>query len=169
MAINEMLLSEFDHEMSIARKFLERAPSEKFSWKPHEKSMTMGQLVGHIAEIPSWVVPTLEMPSLDLAPKDGPAYQMPKIGSSAEAVQILDKYVAAARPAISKITEVQLAEPWSLMKTGVTLFTMPKGLVLRNFVLNHVVHHRAQLGVYFRLNDIPVPQTYGPSADDTAM
>lgn len=169
MSMIEMLLNEFDHETTITRKFLERAPKEKFAWKPHEKSMTMGQLIGHLVEIPSWTKPTLESDSLDLAPKDGPAYEITKVSSAEEALKVFDGYVSAARPSFLKISEADLAKPWSLLKTGTPLLTMPKGAVLRNFILNHLVHHRAQLGVYYRINDVPVPSTYGPSADEGQM
>lgn len=166
MKLSEMLLPEFDQEMAITRKFLDRVPDDKFGWKPHEKSMTLGALAAHLAEMPGWTVPTIEQDSLDLAPPGGPPFQPTKTSSRAETLKLFEKNSTAARNAIVGATDEQLWKPWSLLMGGKTIFTMPRITVLRSMVMNHNVHHRAQLGVYLRLNNVPVPGTYGPSADE---
>lgn len=144
------------------RKTLERVPEDKFGWKPHEKSMTLGRLAQHLTEIPGWVKPTLEQDSLDLS---GP-YQPPPIGTRGQLLEAFDKNVAEARALIAGADDARLMQPWSLARNGKTLFTMPRAGVLRGMVMNHIIHHRAQMGVYLRLNDVPVPALYGPSADE---
>lgn len=166
MALNEALLPEFDHEMANTRKSLERVPDGKLGWKPHDKSGTMGWLVSHLANLPQWACHALEKDSLDVAPVDGPRPQTPQAQSQQELLGIFDKNVAAARAAICKASDAELKKPWSLLMGGKTIFTLPKVAVLRSFVMNHTIHHRAQLGVYLRLNGVPVPAIYGPSADE---
>ena len=166
MTLNEMLLPEFDEEMAITRKFLDRVPDDKFGWKPHEKSMTLGALAAHLAETPGWTVPTVEQDSLDLAPPGGPSFQPTKTSSRQETVALFDKNIAVARNTIAKAKDEELLKPWSLLLGGQVIFTLPRIGVLRSMVMNHLVHHRAQLGVYLRLNNVPVPGTYGPSADE---
>jgi len=167
--INQALLPEFDMEMANTRKTLERVPDDKLGWKPHEKSMTMGRLAGHLAELPGWAANTLEADTLDIAPVGKPAYQALTATSRKQVIEMFDKHVSAARAAIAGASDAELMKPWSLLKGGQTLMTMPKIAVLRGFVMNHTVHHRAQLGVYLRLNDIAVPSIYGPSADEGQM
>ena len=169
MALKELLLPEFDQEMANTRKTLERVPEQKLGWKPHVKSYTMGSLASHLANIPSWVAMTFNQDSLDVAPKDGTTYTTPQAGSSKELLEFFDKNVAVARAVIAATGDEQYGKPWTLLAGGQTLLTMPKMAVLRSFVLNHNVHHRAQLGVYLRLNDLPVPAIYGPSADEQGM
>ncbi|MCU1266703.1 MAG: DinB superfamily protein [Acidobacteria bacterium] len=168
MAIKDGLLPEFDNEMANTRKTLERAPNDKFDWAPHPKSSTMGGLVTHLANLPSWVSFTIDQDSLDIAPNGEPQRATP-VHSNAEAVETFDNNVAAARAAIAGASDEQLFQPWTLMANGKTLMTLPKVAVLRSFVMNHLIHHRAQLGVYLRLNDVPVPSIYGPSADEGSM
>lgn len=167
--MNQALLGEFDHEMANTRKTLERVPEDKFGWKPHEKSMTMSRLASHLAEIPSWTVNAMESESLDLAPPGAPPYQPPNPKSRKEILDLFDKNVAAARAALGGVSDENLMKPWSLLMTGRTIFTLPRVAVFRSFVMSHAIHHRAQLGVYLRLNNIPVPAIYGPSADEGAM
>ena len=169
MALGMAMLPEFDHEMMNTRKTLERVPEEKFAWKPHEKSMPMGNLATHLATIPSWVAFTLDRDSLDVAPPDEPPMQNPPANSVKELLERFDKNVAEARGVIAEAKDEHLLKPWSLLAGGKTIFTLPRIAVLRGFVLNHAIHHRAQLGVYLRLNDIPVPAIYGPSADEGQM
>ena len=166
MPLNEAILPEFDHEMANTRKTLERVPDDKPNWKPHEKSWAMMELATHVANIPSWTALTLAADSFDMAPKDGDAPKVPEAGSKDEALEMFDKNVSEARAAIEAASDEDLMKSWSLLSGGETLFSMPKIAVLRNFVLNHTIHHRAQLGMYLRLNDIPVPAIYGPSADE---
>jgi uncharacterized damage-inducible protein DinB len=167
--INQALLPEFDMEMANTRKTLERVPDDKLGWKPHEKSMTMGRLSGHLAELPWWGQVTIEKDTFDVAPQGAPPQQGMTATSSQEALAAFDKNVAAMRAAIAGASDEQLMKPWSLLKGGQTLMTMPKIAVLRGFVMNHTIHHRAQLGVYLRLNDVSVPSIYGPSADEGQM
>ena len=168
MAISDALLPEFDHEMANTRKTLERVPDDKFAWTPHAKSSTMGGLVTHLANLPSWAGYTINQDSLDIAPNGEPQRATP-VKSNAEALETFDKNVAAARAAIAGASDEQLFQPWTLMANGKTLMSLPRVAVLRSFVMNHLIHHRAQLGVYLRLNDLPVPSIYGPSADEGSM
>lgn len=166
MAIKDMILPEFDQEMASTRRTIERVDDAKLEWTPHEKSFNMGRLAGHLANLPSWAVFTLERDSLDLAPPGEPAPVTPSYGSVAELLAGFDVNVSAARSAISGASDQHMMEPWTLLKGGHALMTLPRVAVLRSFVINHIIHHRAQLGVYLRLNDIPVPSVYGPSADE---
>jgi len=165
MAIKDALLPEFDREMAIARRVIERVPAEKFDYKPHDKSMTMGRLASHIAEMPTWATTGILRDSLDLA--GGYTPLEPK--STAALLESFDKNVGGAHNAIAGVNDETLMKSWSLKRGDVTLMTMPKIAVVRSFVLNHVIHHRGQLSVYLRLNDIPVPSIYGPSADEGSL
>lgn len=165
MSISAALLPEFDHEMATTRKTLERVSDAKFGWKPHPKSFTMGDLAGHLSNIPGWTPMTLEANSLDLAP-NGVPIEMEAPKSAAGILKAFDEHVAAARTALAKADDATMMQPWSLMSNGETHFTMPKVAVLRSFIMSHMIHHRAQLGVYLRMNDIPHPSMYGPSADE---
>jgi uncharacterized damage-inducible protein DinB len=166
MSVGQSLLPEFDMEMASTRKTLERVPDEKFTWKPHPKSSDMGWLANHIANLANWATLTLAKDSLDIAPKDGPALSITPVTNAKGLLEVFDKNVAAARAAIANATNEQLMSNWSLLKGGETVMTMPKIAVLRSFVMSHMIHHRAQLTVYLRLNDVPVPAIYGPSADE---
>lgn len=169
MGLSEALVPEFDHEMANTRKTLERIPQETLDWKPHKKSMAMGDLAAHLAQIPGWAVEAINTDSLDVAPPGAPPQQMPRPKSWKEVLETFDKNVAAARAAIGGASDAHLLEPWSLLAGGKTVFTMPRIAVLRSFIMSHSIHHRAQLGVYLRLNDVPVPAIYGPSADEGGM
>jgi uncharacterized damage-inducible protein DinB len=166
MSLSDSLLPEFDQEMASTRKTLERIPDDKFDWKPHEKSTTLGGLATHLGNIPSWAMYTLKQDSLDLAPEGKPAMQLDMAKSREELLATFDDNIKNARAAIAGANDQEFMKPWSLLRTGKTLLTLPKIAVLRGFVLSHMIHHRAQLGVYLRLNDIPVPSIYGPSADE---
>jgi len=167
MGLGQALLPEFDQEMANTRRSLERVPEDKFGWKPHEKSMTMGRLATHLAELPGWALNAIEKDSLDLAPPGGPAYQPLTASSRKEILAMFDNNVAAARVAISRVSDDHLSQTWTLLFGGNKVFSRPRIAVLRNAVLNHSIHHRAQLGVYLRLNNLPVPSIYGPSADES--
>jgi uncharacterized damage-inducible protein DinB len=162
-------MPEFDQEMANTRKALERIPDDKFDWKPHEKSWAMGGLATHLANLPIWTVYTINQDSLDLAPPGGGSLRAEEKNSRQEILEDFDKNVAAARDAIAGASDEELLKPWTLLKGGVTLMTLPKIAVLRSFVMNHIIHHRGQFTVYLRLNDVPVPSIYGPSADEGAM
>jgi uncharacterized damage-inducible protein DinB len=162
------LLPEFDQEMANTRKTLARVPEDKLDWRPHEKSMTMGGLATHLANLPSWAAHGINLDELDVAP-NGVPFRVEQIKSRAEALENFDRNVADARAAITGASDEHLFKPWALLSNGRTIMTMPRVAVLRSFVLNHMIHHRAQLGVYLRLNDIPVPSVYGPTADEGSL
>lgn len=166
MSIAQSILPEFDHEMANTRKALERIPDDKLAWKAHPKSNTIGWVSGHLAEIPGWVEGTLKQDDWDINPVGGEPYQSPKPTSRKEVLDIFDKNVVAARKAIETTSDEAFMKEWSLLSAGKPLFTMPRIGVIRGFVLNHTIHHRAILCVYLRLNDIPVPALYGPSGDE---
>jgi uncharacterized damage-inducible protein DinB len=166
MSYADTILPEFDREMANTRKVLERVPEDRLNWQPHAKSHTIGWNANHLAELPGWAEVMLTTPALDIAPVGGPAYQSPKLTTRREILEVFDRNVATARKAIAAVKDDQLMQPWSLLKAGSTIFTMPRAAVMRGFVLNHIVHHRAILCVYLRLNDIPVPGMYGPSGDE---
>jgi len=162
MNFTDILLPEFDHEMSNTRKTLERIPESRFSWRPHDKSYTLGTLAAHIANLPSFVTVALGQDSFDLGMYPSPA----PMKTRKDVLAAFDSNVKAARTAISCATNEVLMRPWALLHGTATVFTIPKVTVLRSFVMNHLIHHRAQLSVYLRLNNIPVPALYGPSADE---
>jgi len=167
MPISESLLYEFDHEMANTRKMLERVPDDRLEWRPHTKSWNMGALATHIAFLAGWSVDTIQKDSLDFAPPGEPPVRNPEASSRADLLAMFDRNVAATRAAISGASDEHLMKPWTLLAGGHEIFTMPRTVVLRSFVMNHGIHHRAQLGLYLRLNDIPVPGMYGPSADES--
>lgn len=167
--IAESLLPEFDQEMKVTRKALERVPDDKLTYQPHPKSMSMGQLASHIAEMISWLGATLVTDSLDLNPPGGEPWKPFIAASNADLLAKFDKNVVDARAALAGASDEQLMATWSLLSGGKSFFTMPRIAVIRGMILNHVIHHRGQLSVYIRLNDIPVPSIYGPSADDPGM
>ena len=169
MKLSDLFLSEFDQEMSTARTTLERIPEDKLSWKPHEKSMPLDRLAGHVAELAGWPVVTINQDSLDFRPAGQPPLQPTFATSRKQVLEIFDKNREQSRQSIGKASDEHLMKNWSLLSGGQTLLTMPRFAVLRSFCLNHIIHHRAQLGVYLRLNNIPVPSVYGPSADEGTL
>lgn len=169
MRISETFLPEFDYEMASTRKTLERVPDEKFDWKPHEKSMAMGELATHITNLLTWGARALETESVDIAPPGQPPLRAEPINTRDEILKTFDKNASAAREAIAGASDEQLLQTWTLLHGGREIFKLPRTAVLRSFLMNHLIHHRAQLSVYLRLNDIPVPSLYGPSADEGAM
>jgi len=167
MTIGQSILPEFDQEMAGTRKTLERVPDQHWNWKPHDKSGTVGWLASHIATMPSWTTVTLQTEQLDYAPVDGPGYQPPKIENRQQLLAEFDKGVKEARGALANASDAEMLKDWTLLAGGQTIFTMPRIACLRGMVFNHIIHHRAQLTVYYRLLGIPVPGLYGPSADET--
>ena len=155
-------MPEFDHEMANTRKSLERVPDDKLGFKPHAKSMTLGGLATHLSTINGWVEAVVNLDSFDVKSAPPPV----ELKSTAEVLAAFDQNLASARKAIAGANDAQLMKPWSLLSDGKAIFTMPRIAVLRSFTLNHTIHHRAQLGVYLRLIDVPVPSIYGPSADE---
>lgn len=167
MAMNEALLGEFDHEMENTRRALERVPDEKFGWKPHDRSHTMGWLASHVANLAIWAQVAVTTQELDLSAPPQPGQPRPtEAKSKQELLEMFERNRTGARDAIARTSDSDMMVKWSLKNNGKTILTMPRVAVLRSFVMNHLIHHRGQLTVYFRLNDIPVPALYGPSADE---
>ena len=165
MKMIDALLPEFDREMTTTRKLLERVPDQSLSWKPHAKSFSLGELATHVASLPTWGAETLNKSELDVGTSQPPG----ALPSRADVLAAFDTSTAAARAALAGRTDAELMAMWTLKQNGTTLFTMPKAMVLRSFVLSHLIHHRGQLSVYLRLLDVPVPSIYGPSADEPAF
>ncbi len=166
MKLADMLLPEFDQEMANTRKTLERVPENNPEFKPHEKSMSLSRLAGHVAEIPMWGTMTLTQDSIDIAPVGAPPFQPTVMTSRRQLLDAFDANVKATRAALAAVSDDAWQKPWTLLKGGQKVLSMPKLAVFRAFVLSHLIHHRAQLGVYLRLNNVPVPSIYGPSADE---
>ena len=168
MAIKESILPEFDHEMATTRKLLERIPEQNAGWKPHAKSMSLGHLGVHLAQLPLWGAVTMGQTELDLSPPGGSPYKTPEFESTGAVLAAFDEHVRQAREAIAAASDPDFMVPWTLKNGGQSIFTLPRVATLRSFVLNHVIHHRGQLSVYLRLRDVPIPSIYGPSADEAA-
>jgi uncharacterized protein (TIGR03083 family) len=163
------LLPEWDHETATTRRVLERLPEDRLDWQPHPRSWTVRQLASHLANVPSWMEPTLTRDELDLAPPGQPAYSAVPAASRAELLERFDANVTQARATLAEASDERMLAPWSLLSGGKPILSMPRAAVLRGFIFSHMIHHRAQLGVYLRLLDGPVPAIYGPSADDKGM
>ncbi|MBS1876060.1 MAG: DinB family protein [Acidobacteria bacterium] len=164
--IAPILLAELDHEAATTRKVFERLPDNLFTYKPTEKSGTLGWTAAHIAQMLEWGAVTMKTESFDINPPGGPAYQPPKADSQAELLAMFEKNLAAFRAAIQGASDADFMAPWSLLSGGQVAFTMPRGACIRSMIMNHIVHHRGQLTVYMRLNGIPIPSIYGPSGDE---
>ncbi len=163
MTISESLLPEFDVEMENTRKLLAAVPEGKWNWKPHPKSMSLGHLAGHIADMTGWAVDTVEKPSLELGPNDYKPY-IPQ--SVDDLVSTFQEKRSQARSAIAKASDADMNHVWTMIWSGQKVIEMPRFAVLRSLVINHIIHHRGQLTVYVRLFDGKVPGLYGPSADE---
>jgi len=166
MSIRDTLLPEFDNEISTTRKLLERVPDDKWGWTPHEKSMTLGRLACHVAEITQFATAVAKADSMDFAKGE---YRVIDAPGRKQLLEAFDKSAAEARAAIAALKEEDMWKPWSLLFDGKPVMTMPKAGVLRVAMMNHLIHHRGQLSVYLRLTDTPVPSIYGPSADEGNM
>jgi uncharacterized damage-inducible protein DinB len=162
MPIKDALLAEFDHEMATTRKLIERIPDAKLAWRPHQKSMSLGGLATHLANLPLWTATILNDFTFDLA--DSPP-RADELTSSADVLRTFDSVASRARSWMDK-SDAEYMAPWTLKRGGQEVFTVPRIAALRSWVLSHVIHHRGQLSVYLRLNDLPVPSIYGPSADE---
>ena len=149
MSIAETLLPEFDHEMATTRKVLERVPGDKADWKPHQKSFALGALSLHTAEIGSWAVEALKNTELDVNPPGGSTYKRPAFESTEALLKTFDETAAKAREAIARASDAEFMVGWTLKNAGQPIFTMPRAAVVRFWVMNHIIHHRAQL-VYTR-------------------
>jgi uncharacterized damage-inducible protein DinB len=160
MTYAETFLPEFDQEMASTRRLLERVPGEKGTWKPHPKSFALGHLAQLVSWMPGWIANTVQETSLDLGAAPGYSFE-----TTATLLKEFDKNVAAARRAVAGSKDADYAVPWSLKHGDRVLFAAPRGSVVRTH-LSHLIHHRAQLTVYLRLLDVPIPPIYGPTADE---
>src|SRR5262249_19673887 len=151
------------------RKVLERIPDGKLDYKPHTKSMEFGRLASHVAEMVGWMKDTISTDSFDVNPPGGQPYQFFFAKSNQDLMATFDKNVAEVRAALASASDAALMTPWSLKSGGQAVFTMPRIACIRGMLMNHTIHHRGQLSVYLRLNDLPVPAMYGPSADEGQM
>jgi uncharacterized damage-inducible protein DinB len=163
MTISEALLTEFDHEMANTRRTLERVPAGKADYRPHEKSMPLGKLASHVAELTGFGLTVLTTPQLDFSSAN---YKPLPFESAEQLVKVLEAEAPKVRAALAKTTDEAWQQNWKLSFQGKTIFEGTRFAAYRAMFLNHVVHHRAQLGVYLRLNGVAVPGTYGPSADE---
>ena len=160
MTIAETLLPEFDQEMKTTRRLLERVPTDKGTWKPHQKSFSIGHLAQLLSWMPGWITMTLTSDSLDLAGAAGYSYE-----TTEKLLADFDKNVKEARAAIAASSDADFQKQWSLKRGDQVFMTMPRGVVTRQHI-SHLVHHRGRMSVYLRLLDIPVPSIYGPTADE---
>ncbi len=158
----------FDQVVAGTRAMLEALPEGTMDWRPHQKSWTLGELATHLANLPNWAAATLNQSEFDVQGRDAPSRLEP-LGTVAELLDALDESAAGARSFMEGCSERDLGEPWTLLVAGEPRFTLPKRAVIRTFILDHMIHHRAQLGVYLRLLDRPVPQVFGPTADHPEM
>ena len=164
MTIANQMLAELQQEGITTRKMLALVPVDKKDWKPHEKSMALGNLSRHVAEIYGWPKETVQDDVLDFSKMD---HKPIEITSNEQLLALFDKCMAKAKEILENTPDEEMAKPWTMRNGETIFFTMPKAQVMRTWVLNHSVHHRAQLGVYLRLLDIPIPGCYGPTADES--
>ena len=166
MTIGNALAAELKHEAGTTRKIIERLPENKFDWKPHEKSMTLQRLASHIIEMVAWTGTTCTQDGLDFSKMD---YTPATLDTTKAMLESFDKNVADALTVLTNVDDAELYKSWCMRNGDKIYFEMPRVAVMRSFVMNHIVHHRGQLAVYIRLLDIPVPEIYGPSADEGSM
>jgi uncharacterized damage-inducible protein DinB len=164
MDIRELLLPEFKFELKKIRATLERVPETKLEYQPHEKSMAIGKLAAHLARLPYFIVPIIELPEFDSATSSHPRLVME---STAQLLQAFDEYADNGLRILATVDDATLLQPWKFLSKGTIFLQGTRYQMLRTFVLNHAIHHRGQLGVYLRLNDLPVPSVYGRSADES--
>ena len=166
LTLVELLIPEFETEMASTRRVLAAVPDSKFDWKPHEKSMSMRRLAGHVACIPSWVSNALREGQMEVAPDLARENVTFRPASSQEMLERFDAWVAQAKTDLAASDDAALEQEWVMTFKGQPVLRLPRRSVVRTWVLNHLIHHRAQLGVYLRLNDVKVPGVYGPTADE---
>ena len=164
MAIIDVLLPEFDREMGLTRRALERVPDGQFDWRPHPTSVTLGRLAEHLTEMPQWALMTMTQDGIDMLGSRPPDYVRP--ATRAAVLAQFDAYLKSGRASVVAKTDAEFNAPWTLKAGDKEVFTMPKISVMRNFVMNHMIHHRGQLMVYLRMLGVPVPSIYGPSGDE---
>ena len=163
MDSRDTLLADFDHEIAVTRRLIERIPAASLAWKPHEKSFSLGELATHLSKLPRWGAQILEQPSHDLLSGTGVTTAL---DSRDEILRAFDENVAQVRRALVERSTAELGERWSLTRGREVMLTLPKGAAFRRFLLHHLIHHRGQLTLYLRLLDVPLPPIYGPTADE---
>lgn len=166
MNVSQTLLPEFDHEMRTTRAVLARVPERDADWRPHPKSMTLGQLASHVTNIVRLGAGVFELPELDLASADAARYAAPKFETAAGLLEQFDANAALARAALSAARDEDMRTVWTLRSGEHKILALPRAAAYRSFVLSHLIHHRGQLSVYLRLRDVPLPPIYGPTADE---
>jgi uncharacterized damage-inducible protein DinB len=166
MKATELIRQQFDDELNATRDVLACVPEDKLDFKPHEKSMTLNRLAGHTAELLEWAIVTIDQDGYEVASGGKPTFTPYKVTTTQALLDYFDEKAAATRAGLATLDEAKLETPWTLMRNGKAVFTLPRWQVLVKFNLSHIVHHRAQLGVYLRMNHIPIPGMYGPSQDD---
>jgi uncharacterized damage-inducible protein DinB len=162
MAIKDALLAEYDHEMGTTRRLLERVPEDRLSWKPHHKSMSLGGLATHLANLPNWGGTILNEAFFDVAAAP------PNTAEQTSRAAILTTFDTATKQTRGWMdkSDVEYLGMWALRRGGQEMFSLPRVAAFKSFVINHIIHHRGQMSVYLRLNDVPVPAIYGPTADE---
>lgn len=163
MPINQTFISELQEESKSTKRMLECIPNEKLLWKPHDKSMTLSRLASHIAELIGWIPSILNYDELDLGKIN---FKAPEIKNNSDILKIFTDNLDKALQSLNRATDEDFMKNWTLRKNETIYFTLPKIVCIRTFCLNHIYHHRGQLTVYFRLLNIPVPSSYGPTADE---
>ena len=166
MPIVDSLLPEYDHELATTRRVLERVPEADMGWKPHPRSMSLGQLAAHVANLPFWLSGTMNAAFYDLATASDPEVRLDEMRSKEALLREFDRKVKDARASLAKATDAEMLAPWTLRNGEQEIFTVPRAAAVRTFVMNHLIHHRGQLTVYLRLRDVPLPPIYGPTADE---
>ena len=164
MRIAQLLLPEYDNEIAITRPVLERVPDDRGEWKPHPRAFPMAHLAQLVARLPSWLPMTMQQTELDISPAV-PTFPGYTIEKTATLLELFDENAATGRAAIVAGTDDEFNVPWTLKSAGKPVMTQPRYMIVRQMVLNHLVHHRAQLGLYLRMTDQAVPEMYGPTAD----
>jgi uncharacterized damage-inducible protein DinB len=166
MPVRDSLLPEFDHEMAVTRRVLERLPESGWTWKPHEKSFDLGGLAAHVARIPRWGRTILDGDFYDLEHDNAAAPGQPAPATLQSVLETFDRHVGDLRKQLVNRTDAELMAPWALKRGSHLVMSMPRLTALRSFVLHHLIHHRGQLTVYLRLQDVPLPPLYGSTADE---
>ena len=166
MKLTELFLADLEREVPASRRVLERVPEGSYEWKPHPKSMAMGYLATLVATMPSWIDAMVNQGELDFAPKGGSKYEAPELRTPRDLVQALEESAGKARAALAGTSDEHLVTNWKLLAGGHVITELPRHVNIRDGVLSHWAHHRGQLTVYLRLNDVPVPSVYGPTADE---
>jgi len=166
MKLTDLIVGDLDREAPLTRRALEAVPEGRDDWKPHDKSMPLGRLASLVAMMPAWLSMMIEKDEFDVAPPSGTASQFSKpLTTRAERVETMEQGFAGARKAVQGTTDDHLSKPWRLKARGNVVMEAPRYVMMRDSLM-HLAHHRGQLTVYLRLNDVPVPAIYGPSADD---